>query len=297
MDLQEHGERKYLEGSDILASSLPRGWVTVAADLRRHPASELAPFRPEHMEICIATACHPECVVTRRGDGVWQRTRVEPGTIWFCSVGVLEEDIRISQWHDILHLYIPPKRFSELSDVTGSDCRPESVRYLGGLYDELVRTVGSRLLAELRTPTAGGLVLADTLSLALTARLARTYSSGTVNVARLRQRSRLDETRLRRVLEYMAAHLEQDVGLDDLAREACLSPFHFVRMFQRRLGVPPHRYLSHLRLERAKTLVAIGKMPLSEIALVSRFSSQSNFTRAFRRATGVTPIAFRDSAS
>ena len=142
MEVQEHGERKY-QGGDVLASSLAQGWNTVAADIRRHEACEIPPFLPEHTEICIATACHPDCVVTRRGDGVHQRTRVEPGTIWLCTVGTLEEDIRISEWHDILHIYLPPQRFGDISDVTGTDYRPESVRYLGGLYDEVIRKVGA----------------------------------------------------------------------------------------------------------------------------------------------------------
>jgi AraC-like DNA-binding protein len=55
------------------------------------------------------------------------------------------------------------------------------------------------------------------------------------------------------------------------------------------MGVPPHRYVSRRRLESAKAMLATGRASLSEIALESRFSSQSSFTRAFRRATGMTP--------
>ena len=116
---------------------------------------------PEHTEICIATACHPDCVVTRRGDGVHQRTRVEPGTIWLCTVGTLEEDIRISEWHDILHIYLPPQRFSDISDVTGTRLSTQFVRYLGGIYDEVIRKAGLELLSEMRAPSAAGHVLAE----------------------------------------------------------------------------------------------------------------------------------------
>jgi AraC family transcriptional regulator len=57
--------------------------------------------------------------------------------------------------------------------------------------------------------------------------------------------------------------------------------------------VPPHRYLSRRRLESAKAMIATGRTSLSEIALDCRFSSQSSFTRAFQRATGVTPAEYR----
>jgi AraC family transcriptional regulator len=63
------------------------------------------------------------------------------------------------------------------------------------------------------------------------------------------------------------------------------------------MGVPPHRYLASLRLERAKTLLAIGDTSSVEIAFVSGFVSHSSFTRAFHRATGMTPRAYRGIAN
>ena len=59
------------------------------------------------------------------------------------------------------------------------------------------------------------------------------------------------------------------------------------------MGVPPHRYVSGRRLENAKTMIATGHVSLSEIAFNCQFSSQSSFTRAFRRATGMTPAEYR----
>jgi AraC family transcriptional regulator len=104
----------------------------------------------------------------------------------------------------------------------------------------------------------------------------------------------LAEHRLRRVLQFMAEHLEDDIGLDELAAVAGLSVFHFHRMFANAMGMPPHRYLSQMRLERAKTLLALGRLSLAQISLACRFSSQPNFSRAFRRATGMTPLAYRN---
>ena len=79
----------------------------------------------------------------------------------------------------------------------------------------------------------------------------------------------------------------------DLANVACLSVFHFTRAFAATMGVPPHRYVSQRRLESAKAMIATGRVSLSEIALHCRFSSQSSLTRAFRRATGMTPGEYR----
>ena len=94
----------------------------------------------------------------------------------------------------------------------------------------------------------------ETLSFGLTACLVDNQSSDAPAAGIRGSKLRLDELRLRRVLDFMAAPLEADIGLDDLAREASFSAFHFSRVFANTMGVPPHRYLSRLRLERAKAL-------------------------------------------
>ncbi len=293
MWLQDHGRTKY--GADgPLVSSAAAGWRGIAVEHRRHPRGELPSFRPEHMEVGIATGCHPDCVVSRTGDRLRQHARVEPGIVWLCPVGVLEEDICISEWHEVLHVYLPPERFAQVSAWRGGPAvRPEAVHYRGGIYDERIRRIGSLLLNQLRMPSAGGAVLIDGLALDLTACLADRHSSDARSGPRCDHGQRLDNRRLRRVLDYMAAHIEEDVGLRDLAEVACLSPFHFSRAFAAATGVPPHRYLSGLRLERAKTLLSLRATPVAQVALACGFSSQSNFTRAFRRATGATPQAYR----
>jgi AraC family transcriptional regulator len=293
MRLQEHGQTKY-GAEDLLVSSAVTGWRGIVAEHRHHPRGELPSFQPQHMEIGVATGCHPDCVVSRTGDRVRQHTRVEAGTIWLCPVGVLEEDIQISAWHEVLHLYLPPERFAQLSEARGGAAvRPEAIPYLGGIYHERIRRIGKSLLDHLLVPGSAGSVLVDTLSLELTACVVDEYSGYAGNRTTTEGEHRLDSGRLRRVLDYMTAHLDEDISLDDLADAACFSAFHFSRVFSNTLGVSPHRYLSRLRLERAKTMLSLRTLPISQISLACCFSSQSNFTRAFRRATGSTPQAYR----
>jgi AraC-like DNA-binding protein len=117
--------------------------------------------------------------------------------------------------------------------------------------------------------------------------------AGLVEIVKPPARHGLDDVRLSRVLDYMQAHLGDPLGIEELAGIACLSPFHFTRMFRNSMGMPPYRYVAELRLERAKSLLVNGGESLVEIALATCFSSQSNFTRAFRQATGMTPGAYR----
>ena len=107
----------------------------------------------------------------------------------------------------------------------------------------------------------------------------------------------MDDQRLRRVLAYVEGHLAEDISVADLANLACLSIFHFTRAFAAAMGMPPHRYVSRRRLESAKAMIASGHASLGEIAFACRFSSQSSFGRAFRRATGMTPAEYRRKRS
>ena len=104
---------------------------------------------------------------------------------------------------------------------------------------------------------------------------------------------RLDEIRLRRVLDYVAENLDQEITVAQLASVSCLSPSHFAHMFSVSMGVAPHRYVSLQRLENAKVMLADCKRSLSDIAFSCQFSSQTSFNRAFLRAIGVTPGEYR----
>jgi AraC family transcriptional regulator len=295
MNLYDQGKQKY-GPDDVLQSAASCDWSGVAAEVRRHPAGELPPFDLRQTELCIATAGHSDAVVRRRGGGTEQNTKVVRGTIWTCPAGFREEEIRISEWHETLHIYLPSSRFVELSEVRGGAMvRDHQIRYLAGLHDDLIRQIAWTLLHELGAPSFAGRVLAETLALGLTARLVQLYADRPPVAGNdpTRVGHRLDNQRLNRVLEFMAQHIEDDVNIDEIANVACLSPFHFIRMFHNRMGVPPHRYLNQLRIERSKMLLAEGKTPLRDIALKACYSSQANFTRAFHRATGMTPGAYR----
>jgi AraC family transcriptional regulator len=106
-------------------------------------------------------------------------------------------------------------------------------------------------------------------------------------------RAGLPAYRLRRVLDYIAAHLDQDLSLADLARTAGMSAHHFAVLFRQRMGTSPHRYVVEQRLEHAKRLLRDHARSILEVALLSGFESQSHFGRVFRRVVGMTPSEYR----
>jgi len=105
-------------------------------------------------------------------------------------------------------------------------------------------------------------------------------------------RGGLPPHRLRRALEYMEEHLDVSIGLAEIAAEVGLSPHHFCTAFRVSTGLPPHRYLVKLRVERAKELLSSG-LTIAQVANACGFASQQHLTTAFKQALGITPGRWR----
>jgi AraC-like DNA-binding protein len=101
---------------------------------------------------------------------------------------------------------------------------------------------------------------------------------------------------VRRAIEYLRENLTESVTLDGLATHAALDKFHLCRAFRRQIGMPPHAYLTHLRIQRARELLAQG-VRASDLAPRVGFYDQSQLTRHFRRIIGTTPAVYANSRS
>lgn len=100
-----------------------------------------------------------------------------------------------------------------------------------------------------------------------------------------------EDKRVRAVIDYMAAHLDSNISLDDLAMITGLSRFHLLRVFRAATGLPPHTYFNHMRLRRAKRLLFDGTS-IADAAAATGFADQSHLNRHFKAMWGVSPGAF-----
>lgn len=99
--------------------------------------------------------------------------------------------------------------------------------------------------------------------------------------------------RIVRVLIYIEDHIDEEISMEELARVACYSPFHFHRIFHMVAQETAHQYVKRLRLERAAMKLRYTDQPVTEIALDSQYDTPSAFTRAFKQALGESPRNYR----
>lgn len=113
---------------------------------------------------------------------------------------------------------------------------------------------------------------------------------------RPRQLTHRNPDGIRRAIELVEYTIDQQVTLQELAKAAAMSPYHFARTFKAAMGTTPMRFVWQRRIERARAMLADRSLPLAQVALACGFSSQAHFTTAFKHATGMTPAAWRRAA-
>jgi AraC family transcriptional regulator len=103
----------------------------------------------------------------------------------------------------------------------------------------------------------------------------------------------LSRRNVERIVDLLCADLSADVDLTTMAATVSLSPFHFARAFKASTGVPPHRYLMQLRVEKARKLLEGTDLPIGEVASEVGYDDPSYLARLFRREVGTTPAQYR----
>jgi AraC family transcriptional regulator len=162
-----------------------------------------------------------------------------------------------------------------------------------GVEDPVIGRLAALARLELNEGGAGGRLYLEGLAAALAVHLLR--NSGLSRRLPIQQKGGLAPKQIRCVLEYIEAHLTDQLGLVELAAIVGLSPHYFGEAFRISSGRSPHRYVMERRVERARDLLQGEECPIADIAHAAGFSSQSHFTASFHRITGVTPGRFRRS--
>jgi len=215
---------------------------------------------------------------------------VRPGSILIAPHGTAC-DYSLDGPHELL---VAAVQFSlirtTIEEACGRDVSDLGRVHANFLRDPLIEQLCRRMWDEAASDNPLGTLFADSAVLVLATALLRLSD---LPSGRHHRVGGLTPTRLKRVSDYIEAHLDADPTLSDLAAAAGLSRYHFAREFQLATGQTPLRYLQQRRIERAEELLANTALPLVEVALAVGFKSQEHFTTVFKRLTGTTPGAYR----
>lgn len=147
--------------------------------------------------------------------------------------------------------------------------------------DAQIERIGWMMKAEARDGHPGGRLFADSLAATLAARLLALGSRRPAPT--MESRNALPAWRLRQVLDYIEAHLDQDLALADLADTAGFSVSHFKSLFKRTVGMPAHQFVLRRRVARAQAYLRDGRMSRTQVALETGFAHPSHMARCLRR--------------
>jgi AraC family transcriptional regulator len=160
-----------------------------------------------------------------------------------------------------------------------------------GSHDRVMYGLANALLDHVEHANERSALFIDHIALAFCAHVMRAY--GDVAVPDDLTPGGLSPWQLRRVLDFLSAHLSDDPTVAELARECGLSSGYFSRAFRQTTGVTPHQWLIGKRVERARQLLLGNGLGLADIALVCGFVDQSHFSRVFAKFEGDSPGRWR----
>jgi AraC-like DNA-binding protein len=100
--------------------------------------------------------------------------------------------------------------------------------------------------------------------------------------------------RLQRARSFIDEYYDLPLNLTEISRHACLSRYHFLRLFRNEFATTPHQYLTRRRIEKAKELLVAGRLSVTDVCFEVGFESLGSFSTLFRRQVGDAPVSYRE---
>lgn len=251
------------------------------------PSNSASHIIPEQM---ITLFLQPAIALHSEKGGPTQRLAIPAKSLAF-SLRAREESVLWETGAKFMSLTIDD---GVLARATEEICRGGRFELMRSpnVRDEQLSSLLHSLYQENKGGHAAGRLYIDGIEQSLAALLASRYNalSGSLNHAP----ATLPPVSANRLVEYMHAHMAEQLTLAELAVHTGYSESHFSRLFKGTFGMPAHHYLMSLRVEKARQLL-LSNEPYSilDIALTTGFANAQHFSRIFFRFTGMTPSAFR----
>jgi AraC family transcriptional regulator len=286
----------------LYLSSEEAGWEGLTAHAFHEPMEMEGWFSPPpSRDIALVLfqggAMHME---QRPINGSWKALRVHQGDLMLQAEPDPASEVR---WWNLtnaptqtFHLSLSRELFVRTAEeVVDRDPDHLSLAGRAGFQDPLLTQIGFTLWRELAEHSPAGKLYAQTAAQMLAVHLLRHYTSVGERIKEPAQG--LTQQQMRRLTDFVQAHLGQDLSLEALAQQTGFSPYYFARLFRMTTGASPHQFVMQQRIERAQQLLKKTDTPLAQVALESGFANQSHLTHAFKRNFGLTPRAYRQNST
>ncbi|RCJ20418.1 AraC family transcriptional regulator [Nostoc sp. ATCC 43529] len=290
LDLASKADSFMLYPQKALVSSASADWDRFYLQYHRQPPYEMVEHSCRQHRIIIHDRTLQSPMIETIEE-LTQPTQISYGTItvipanarnWACW-NTEHQFIALAFESTLLAQYI-----AEAPDIKDVELTPTLSR-----PDPLIHSIGLALKTELESNGMGGRLYVNAMTTALIAHLLCHYSTHKQMLPAVA--SGLPKRKLQQLVDYIHAHLEQDLTLSALAAVVHISPSYFSFLFKQSTGLAPHQYVIQCRIERAKKLLLQDELTIAEIAHILGFTHQSHLSRHFKQLVGVTPKAFLKS--
>ena len=268
-------------------SSAPAHWGGIALENYTVPAVFIA--RHEHPEAFLHLVLKGVVKYEVRTRGRNLRFTSCPGTLFLLPPGTVDEVHWTGPTQRVavaIHTTLLTQALEETAHQTALELTEH-----WDLMDRHISALLQEMMADLEDNSPAGTIYGESLANALAVYLVKRYAvRRTVPVV---YKGGLARNRLKRVLDYIAAGLDENISLAQLAGIAGMSPHYFSELFKRSTGYAPHNYVLMQRIERAKQQLQDPKCRIIDAGLDAGFQNPSHFARMFRKREGTTPSTYR----
>ncbi len=286
VDMTKPEESVQLVSRPPILSSQQIGWKGLLFMHFYHPAQELREHVMPHHLISIA---HSQIQQESRVDGQYSSYARGKGDIGIAPAHTATW-IRWDRPVEFSVLTLCPEFVRQVaSEFSNPDCL--ELIFQGAMADPLIYQIGLSLKADIEAGHPTGKLFGESAATMLAAWLLQQHSVRSPKLSDYKDG--LSRYNLKQILDYIQAHLSQDIKIADLAKVAGMSPYYFICLFKQSMNITPHQYIIQQRIEQAKQLLKNRNLTIVETAFQCGFTSQSHLTNVFRKLTGTTPKAYR----
>ncbi|WP_213806761.1 AraC family transcriptional regulator [Granulicella sp. dw_53] len=265
-------------------------WTGLVVERHHHQGCEIPVHDHETLALHLQTG--GEVDMEWFCSGRSGRQRSTPGSMLLLPAGTRDSVI----WHastERVVASIEPAMLKEAAEQMGirGFCDFD-IRW--SLRDEQLSLLLTEMNREMKSGWLMGSLYGDLLGMSLSVALIKKYGETASYIPQLK--GGLSRSHIRAVLGYIEENIDKDIRLEELAALSGLSLFHFARSFRESLGESPYQFILKKRMQSAKKLLVRPEWNIRQIASAIGFTDVSQFSKMFRKSTGVTPTTWRQQA-